>query len=316
MNSRPLVSIIIPCRRIDEMTMQCISKCRLLEYKNFEIILLPDDQGSSEEAMRVTPTGPVSPGKKRNIGGSIAKGEIFAYIDADAYPRPDWLTNAVSYLQKENVGAVGGPGLTPLEDGSFAQAQGAMLASFLVSGKISSRYKGSEAGESDDIHSVNFVAWRKVIESAGGWNEQYWPGEDTLICRDIKKAGYKQLLAPDVVVFHRRRPTWRGYLNQIRNYGIHRGYFAKRFPENSLRLGYFFPSLLIVGLIAGVLLSLILPLFWLALTAGLLVYVTVLLTVGLHNSKNISRIIIGVPLTHLAYGLGFIQGLASRRLSR
>ena len=133
---------------------------------------------------------------------------------------------------------------------TVAQAQGAILSSFLVSGNISSRYKGSEARETDDIHSVNFVAWRKVIEAVGGWNEQYWPGEDSLICLAIKKAGYKQLLAPDVVVYHHRRSTWKGYFYQIRNYGIHRGYFAKRFPETSLRIGYFFPSLLILGFVS------------------------------------------------------------------
>ncbi len=315
MSAQPRVSIIIPCRTVDDLAKNCVAKCKLLDYQNFEIILLPDST-SSLEGVNVIPTGQVSPGKKRNVGNSVASGEVFAYIDADAYPRPDWLSNAVNYLGRGGVGAVGGPGLTPPDDSSFAQAQGAILSSFLVSGKISSRYRRSEAEESDDIHSVNFVAWRKVIEAVGGWNEQYWPGEDTLICLEIRKAGYKQLLAPDVVVFHRRRPTWRGYLNQIRNYGIHRGYFAKSFPENSLRLEYFFPSLLIISLVIGIAVSLVFPLFWYVILAGVLCYVVILLAVSLQSTKNISKILVGVPLTHLAYGEGFIQGLASRKLSR
>ena len=292
-----------------------MSKCKSLDYKNYEIIVLTDEAGSLDGA-QVIATGPVSPGKNRNIGASVAKGEIFAYIDADAYPRADWLSNAVKYLKRENVGAVGGPGLTPPNDGPLGQAQGAILSSFLVSGKISSRYKGSEAEESDDIHSVNFVAWRKVIEAVGGWNEQYWPGEDSLICLAIKKAGYKQLLAPDVVVYHHRRSTWKGYFYQIRNYGIHRGYFAKRFPETSRRLGYFFPSLLILGLVAGVALSLIFPVFWLVLAIAVIAYVALSLFVASKSTNNIFRIFLGIPLTHLAYGLGFIQGLVTRRLSR
>lgn len=206
--------------------------------------------------------------------------------------------------------------MTPPEDSALAQAQGEILSSFLVSGNISSRYRGSEARETDDIHSVNFVAWRKVIEAVGGWNEQYWPGEDSLICLAIKKTAYKQLLAPDVVVYHHRRPTWKGYFFQIRNYGIHRGYFAKKFPENSLRLGYFVPSLLILGLIAGLLLSLTSPVFLLVLAGGVIAYLVVLLIVASKSINNIFRVILGIPLTHLAYGLGFLQGLASRRLSR
>jgi cellulose synthase/poly-beta-1,6-N-acetylglucosamine synthase-like glycosyltransferase len=300
---------------VDPLTQECVSKCLALDYRNVEIIVLADEIAPLD-GTRVVKTGPFSPGKNRNIGTSLAKGEVLAYIDADAYPRSDWLTNAVGHLRGENVGAVGGPGLTPPEDGLMAQAQGAILSSFLVSGKISSRYKGSEAEESDDIHSVNFVAWKKVIEQVGGWNEEYWPGEDSLICLAIKKAGYRQLLAPDVVVYHHRRGTWKGYFMQIRNYGIHRGFFAKRFPETSLRLGYFIPSLLVLGLIGGVLLSLIFPVFRLILAGAVIAYVVVLLIVASKSINNIFRIILGIPLTHLAYGLGFLQGLASGRLSR
>ena len=157
-----------------------MARCRELEYPRFEIILLPDQDGSVEGA-RVLSTGRVSPGRKRNLGASTAAGEIFAYIDSDAYPRRDWLANAVVHLKKEGVGAVGGPALTPPAENGFAQAQGALLASFRIGG-VSARYEESRIQDIDDIHSVNFVAWRRVVDKAGGWNEHYWPGEDTLIC--------------------------------------------------------------------------------------------------------------------------------------
>lgn len=292
-----------------------MSRCLSLDYENYEIIVLADDNATID-GVKVFKTGLYSPGKNRNIGATVAKGEIFAYIDADAYPRTDWLSKAVAYLQQENVAAVGGPGLTPSEDSRLAKAQGAILSSFLVSGKISSRYKGTKAEESDDIHSVNFVAWKKVIEQVGGWNEQYWPGEDSLICLAIRKAGYKQLLAPDVVVYHHRRTTWKGYLKQIRNYGIHRGFFAKNFPETSRRLSYFLPSLLVLGFIWGIILSLIFPIFWIVLGMGVLAYSALLILVALRSTNNILPVLLGIPLTHLAYGSGFIQGLVSRRLLR
>ena len=214
------------------------------------------------------------------------------------------------------MGAVGGPGLTPPGDGVVAQAQGAILSSFLVSGNISSRYRGSKAKETDDIHSVNFVAWRKVIEAVGGWNEQFWPGEDSLICLAIKKAGYKQLLAPDVVVYHHRRSTWKGYFYQIRNYGIHRGYFAKRFPETSLRLGYFFPSLAHFGAHSRTRSFSHLPSLSDSSRCRDSILRILLVVVSSKNSKNITRVFLGIPLTHLAYGLGFVQGLFTRKLSR
>jgi cellulose synthase/poly-beta-1,6-N-acetylglucosamine synthase-like glycosyltransferase len=316
-SENPFVSIIIPCREIDETAKECVVRCSHIDYPNFEIILLPDNASSSSfERTTVVPTGRLPPGKKRNIGAGVAKGEILAFIDADAYPRKDWLRNAVSYLQGDDkIAAVGGPGLTPPEDNEFEQAQGRILSSFLVGG-ISSRYKGSYPVETDDIHSVNFIAWKKAIEAAGGWNEQYWPGEDTLLCLRLKALGYKQLLAPDVIVYHHRRKSWKGYLEQIWNYGVHRGFFAKHFPANSRRVGYFIPSILVLGLVVGIPLSMIIPAIVDLVLTALLVYLLLILIVVLQNLKSAPIVLVGLPLTHSTYGIGFLKGLASRRLTR
>ena len=313
MNS-PRVSIMIPCTSVDELTRECVRECKALDYDNLEIMVLPDLDERMENVV-VLPTGPGLPGKKRNMGAKVATGEIFAFIDSDAYPRKDWLRNAMKYLQQTKVGAVGGPGLTPVDDGELAQAQGEFLGSFLMGG-LSSRYAGKGASESDDIHSVNFVVWRHVVQEAGGWDEHYWPGEDTLICLAIKKLGYRQLMAPDVVVYHHRRGTWRGYLTQIGRYAVHRGYFAKEFPATSRRLGYFLPSMMVLALC---ILVLTLPFFTqgLLITALLLLaYLTLVVVVISKSSfRRAPIVLIAIPLTHVVYGLGFMKGLASRRLS-
>ncbi len=310
----PRVSIIIPCTAVAELTRECVRECQALDYDNFEIIVLPDIDEPMKDVI-VLPTGPGFPGKKRNMGAKIATGEIFAFIDSDAYPRRDWLRNAVRYLLQDKVGAVGGPGLTPASDGELAQAQGEFLGSFLMGG-LSARYTGKKASETDDIHSVNFVVWRRVLEEAGGWDEHYWPGEDTLICLAITKLGYKQLMAPDVVVYHHRRGTWSGYLIQISRYAIHRGYFAKKFPATSRRLGYFLPSMMVVGFCILVITSTIFTQGMLIIALLLLTYLTLVGVVIGRNSFRRARIaLIAIPLTHVVYGLAFMKGLASRRLS-
>jgi cellulose synthase/poly-beta-1,6-N-acetylglucosamine synthase-like glycosyltransferase len=310
----PRVSIMVPCTSVDELTRECVRECQALNYDNFEIILLPD-RDEPVEGVLVLPTGPGFPGKKRNMGAKVATGEVLAFIDSDAYPRKDWLRNAVNYLQQDKVGAVGGPGLTPPSDGELAHAQGEFLGSFLMGG-LSARYTGRGASESDDIHSVNFIVWRHVVEEAGAWDEHYWPGEDTLICLSIKKLGYRQLMAPDVVVYHHRRGTWRGYLTQISRYAIHRGYFAKRFPETSRRFGYFLPSMMVIGFCVLVLAS---PFFTQGPTITLLLILTylalVVVVIGSSSLRRAHIVLIAIPLTHIVYGLGFMKGLASRRLS-
>ena len=53
--------------------------------------------------VKIIATGPVSPGVKRNIGVKNSNGEFCAFIDNDAYPRSDWLTNALKYLEDPQV---------------------------------------------------------------------------------------------------------------------------------------------------------------------------------------------------------------------
>jgi cellulose synthase/poly-beta-1,6-N-acetylglucosamine synthase-like glycosyltransferase len=313
-----LVSIIIPCKDIDDYTRECVKHCNQLDYDNYEIILLPDDSEEIIEGVKVIATGPVSPGIKRNIGVKNSRGEFCAFIDNDAYPRSDWLKNAVKYLENPAVGGVGGPGLTPEADGLIQKAGGYVLSSFMV-GNLSSRYKTQQSFESDDIHSCNFVAWKSVVEEAGGWNEKYWPGEDTLMCLAIKKLGKKLVESSDVVVYHHRRSLFRPHLKQVSRFGEHRGFFTKKFPENSVKLTYFFPSLIVLSLVAGALLSLFFPFFVYILVLGVAAYLALSLLGAALQVKKPKLILIvwmGIIVTHIVYGAFFLSGLIKRDLKR
>jgi cellulose synthase/poly-beta-1,6-N-acetylglucosamine synthase-like glycosyltransferase len=318
MASNSLVSIIIPCKEVDKYTIECIEVCRNLDYSNFEIILLPDASNSIIDGVKVIVTGSVSPGVKRNLGVKNSKGEFCAFIDNDAYPRIDWLVNALKYLEDPQVGGVGGPGLTPPADGLLQKAGGYVLSSFMV-GNLSSRYKTKSCFESDDIHSCNFIARKSVINDAGGWNEKYWPGEDTLMCLAIRNLGIKLIESSDVVVYHHRRSLFKPHLRQVSRFGEHRGYFAKKFPENSAKLTYFFPSLLIFSLIAGIVLSLFFSFFVYILLFGIVIYLfssLVAAALQVRNVKLIFSVWLGIIVTHIIYGSYFLSGLIKRDLKR
>ncbi len=318
MSSKPLVSIIIPCKDVDGYTRECIEYCRHLNYPNFEIILLPDHSTEAIDEVKVITTGPVAPGVKRNMGVKSSNGEFCAFIDNDAYPRSDWLTSALKYFEDPEVGGVGGPGLTPEADGFMQKAGGYVLSSFMV-GNLSSRYKTKSCFESDDIHSCNFIARKTVIEAAGGWNERYWPGEDTLICLAIKKLGQKLIESSDVVVYHHRRSLFKPHLRQVSRFGEHRGFFAKKFPENSAKLTYFFPSLLVFSVIVGVVLSLFFSFFAYIVLFGVAVYlVSSLIAAALQvrSVKLLFSVWLGIIVTHIIYGSFFLSGLIKRDLKR
>lgn len=312
---QPSISIVVPCMEIDEYTRDCVRRCRELDYSNLEILVLPDGDEEDLDGAEVIPTGPVSPGAKRNVGVKTANSGICAFIDSDAYPRKDWLYNASKYFSNLEVAAVGGPGLTPGEDDLMQRAGGYILSSFMVGG-LSRRYRTVGNFESDDIHSCNFIARKSVLEEVGGWNEKYWPGEDTLLSLALVNSCKKMIEASDVVVYHHRRPLFRRHLRQVWRFGLHRGFFAKKFPGNSRRFTYFLPSLLMIGLIGGMVLSFLIPLLSWAFAILLTTYVAVCLFEGLKtkNVKMMLPVFAGIILTHLAYGVAFLKGLVTRNL--
>ena len=317
MSSR-LVSIIIPCKEVDNYTRECIENCRQLDYPNFEIILLPDFFKEEIDGVKVITTGSVAPGVKRNIGVKRSNGEFCAFIDNDAYPRSNWLTSALKVLEDPQVGGVGGPGLTPETDDLLQKAGGYVLSSFMA-GKLSSRYRTKSCFESDDIHSCNFVARKTVIEAAGGWNEKYWPGEDTLICLAIKKLGKKLIESSDVVVYHHRRSLFLPHLKQVSRFAEHRGFFVKKFPENSVKLAYFVPSLLVVSVFVGILLSLFFSIFAYVLLFGVSVYLVASFVASGLQVKDVKLLLsvwLGIIVTHIIYGSYFLSGLIKRDLKR
>jgi cellulose synthase/poly-beta-1,6-N-acetylglucosamine synthase-like glycosyltransferase len=321
-SSPPQISIIIACKEIDSYAKECITKCLQLDYPQFELLLLPDHPESlPEERVRVIATGPVKPSEKRNIGVNAAKGEIVAFIDGDAYPERDWLKNSLKYFEDPKVAAVGGPGLTPQSDNTMQKASGEILSSFLGAGPLSFRHSAKLSRKCDDLPTVNLIVRRSTFKEMGGFDSSYWPGEDTKFCLDlVYRHGKDALYAPDVVVYHHRRVLFRPHLKQIAGYGLHRGYFSRKFPENSRRLLYFAPSLFILSIPAILLLGYLdesvrfLSLFPL-LTYFLLVGIGATI-IGFRRRSPIlvGPVFVGAVATHLWYGAYFLRGLLSRKI--
>lgn len=266
--------------------------------------------------MKVVPTGPVSPAKKRDMALNYAQGEILAFIDDDAYPAPDWLKNAIENFKDENVAAVGGPARTPDEDCLRQKASGIIFASLLISGNYVYRYVAKEKRKVDDYPSCNFLVRKSVMRELGGFNTNFWPGEDTKLCLDITgKLGKKIIYDPRALVYHHRRPVFLPHLRQVASYALHRGYFVKRYPRTSRRLGYFIPSLFLLVLFGGGLLSIFSSSFRMIYVSGLFLYLFIVLIFSILNSPRLAFLAFpGMILTHVAYGFYFLRGFFSSRL--
>ena len=326
MNDSTPFSIIIPFKSWSPDLDECLSHIGNLTRKNYEILLLPDDLLSLPEKysnlpIKILPTGAVNPAIKRDMAAEKASGEFLAFIDDDAYPQSDWLEIAHHYFSEhEDVGAIGGPAITPKNDPYWARVSGAVFLS-PVSGGNPERYVPCPPGHKvDDWPSVNLIVRKEAFLKAGGFDSQYWPGEDTLFClKLIEQAGCKIVYVPELVVWHHRRPGLPKHLRQIGNYGLHRGFFAKKFPKTSRKFKYFIPSLWVCFLVIGMLLSMASKWAGFLYLAGWAVYLVALgiSWKDIRKHEPLSVALGAVPyiiLTHIWYGARFVMGLTSREL--
>jgi GT2 family glycosyltransferase len=286
-----------------------------MDYSFFEMIILPDSDFviKQDARIRVVPTGNVLPAEKRDIGAAQARGQILAFLDDDAYPNKDWLNHAVKHFEDHNIACVCGPAITPAHERLLNKASGRVYESIMVSGPARFRYVPLKKRFTDDFPSCNFLIRREVFEKIGGFNTKFWPGEDTILCLEVVHNLKKKIIYdPLVLVHHYRRPLFIKHLYQVASYAKHRGYFLKRYPKTSLKIGYFGPTVIVLALIVSLALGLaldskffIVPLFYLAI---------VIISSLCLDIRLIFLVFVGTVLTHLTYGINFVLGLLSPKL--
>ncbi len=325
LKTEPFVSVVIACPGRSGVLDECIAALAKQTYRKFEVIVLPDgeiDFGGHGDALdlKTVPTGKVRPAEKRNIGIKEARGSVVAFIDDDAYPDMHWLEYAVKYFGDGTIGAVGGPGVTPMNDPYLARVGGRAYDNILLSGNYRYRYKaGGVKRDVDDYPSCNLLVRTDLLRKIGGYRVDFWPGEDTLLCKDIIDSGKRIVYDPWVVVNHHRRKLFGPHLRQLGRYAFHRGYFVKRYPSNSFKLPYFVPSAFVAYLVALCVFAIAsaflecscgLLLILAAASAPLAFYLFLLcLTTFALNPATWFLTAAGIFVSHIVYGVRFVQGI-------
>lgn len=316
-------SIIIPVKSINAYVRETVPYIQAIERQDWELIILPNELEPDEwndERIAIVPSGKVGPAKKRDMGAELAKGEILVFLDDDSYPEQEFLNIAFKHFENNRVVAIGGPAMTPPTDSFWQRVSGAVFLSKLSGGAPERYVPVGEVREIHDWPSVNLMVRRNNFRSIGGFNSTYWPGEDTKLCLDlIKESTNKILYVPEMIVWHHRRAGLMGHLKQIGGYAIHRGYFAKKYPETSRKLLYFIPSMFVLFVCATLVclvwipsLNKIMLLGWIVYAAGLS---KAYFDMRRYESRAVSIVGIGYTfLTHCWYGVRFLQGLLTLRL--
>ena len=310
-------SIIIPVKSINDYVRETVPHIQALTGFEWELFIITNNIENNEwqEDNRITvlESGRVGPADKRDFGAKKALGDILVFLDDDSYPEPNILEVASKHFNSPEVVAVGGPGITPPNDSFWQRVSGAVFLSKFTGGAPERYVSVGQAREMDDWPSVNLMVRKDAFLSIGGFNSKYWPGEDTMLCLKLKKTGRKLIYEPNMIVWHHRRSGFLAHLKQIGAYGLHRGFFAKKYPETSFKLKYFIPAIFVLFFITSVFYSFLPNLVQNATIMGWVIYIVSLIVGVLEISRYekssvaITSLFFVLP-THLYYGLNFIYG--------
>jgi GT2 family glycosyltransferase len=150
----------------------------------------------------------VLPGRARNLGAALARGDVFAFLDADAVPQPGWLHGLLEKLG-EDVDAVAGAVINGTPESVVGTAAWLLEFSDWLPGRRTPLQHAA---------SCNLLVRRATFEAAGGFREDIFPGEDTILTFPIAASG-RLGFAPAAQVRHHNRTTWREFLRHQRRLG-------------------------------------------------------------------------------------------------
>ena len=313
-------SIIIPVKKINKYIYNNIKIINQCNYKKLEIIILPDIKFNkkiiSDIKTKIIATGKIRPGLKRDIGAKYAKGDYLIFLDDDSYPSKNYFINLKTIIKKTKYKVLGGPAQTPQSNSYLQKVSGSVFLSKFSGGNPDRYIPGKIERFYDDWPSVNLVVEKKIFKKIGGYGNNYWPGEDTYFCNKLLRRKIKIFYSPKLLVWHHRREGLGRHLIQVGAYGLHRGFFAKKYPENSCKIKYFFPSIFILFFCSIIVISLVFDLkfFYLFTPYIFILFLSLIEILKYENLKIASLSLIYIFLTHLYYGYKFLIGLGKKQL--
>lgn len=233
----PPMSVVICAYNASATLEECLRHTCALDYPGLEIIVA--DDGSTDDTAAIArrhprvrllelPHGGLS--VARNEGFRAASGDLIAYLDADAYPTPEWPYFLALGMDGPRVGGVGGPNVGPPSD-----PRAAHVVAAAPGGPVQVLMSDDDA---EHVPGCNMAFWRDVLIEVGGFDPVFdAAGDDVDLCWRVLDRGWKIGFHPAALVWHHRRPGLRPYLRQQRTYGRSEALVEARHPDRFSAIG-------------------------------------------------------------------------------
>jgi GT2 family glycosyltransferase len=232
----PWISAVICAHNAGETLEECLRHTCALDYPGLEVIVV--DDGSSDDTaaiaerwgVRLVQLQHAGLATARNEGFRAARGELVAYLDADAFPSPEWPYYLALGLDSSNVGGVGGPNLPPPDD-----PPGAHVVARSPGGPVHVLVSDDRA---EHVPGCNMAFWKILLSEVGGFDPVYTAaGDDVDLCWKALDRSWSIGFHPAAVVWHRRRSGLRTYLRQQWTYGCSEALVEARHPQRFTAAG-------------------------------------------------------------------------------
>ena len=228
------VTVVVPVRNRELTIQPLLDSLQKLDYDTNKVEVIVVDGNSTDKTQEIVKKYPVKLvvekrkglNLARNTGIKCAKGEIVAFTDSDCIVPPNWITKIVDNFKDPQISCVGGSAKALDSDfiSQYADNSIVRLMPFFTKREELEKVKPffrHPAG-------CNMAFRRKVAEEVGYFDEHIQYGFDEVEFADrICRAGYKMVLDPDVLVWHKHRSTFREFLKQNFQYGKGSGLVLK-----------------------------------------------------------------------------------------
>lgn len=230
-----LVSVIILNRNGKDklqILFNSLKKCNF--YRNFEVIVV--DNGSTDDSLTfmqswaerlplrvIANADNMTFSAANNIAAKDAKGEYLLFLNNDIEITDNWLDSLMETMKNtENPGAIGARLLYPeLPEGHPQREKSKKIQHDGIAFKDKTRDKtyfiqpyNMKNGEEYEVASEPYteriavtaavlLVRKTVFDEIGGFDENYNYGyEDVDLCLELRKAGYRNYMANQCVVYH------------------------------------------------------------------------------------------------------------------
>lgn len=318
---RPRVSIVIPCRNEAGFIGRCLSSLEVavLDHERTTVLVcdgMSTDATRSEIAtftarlpwMRLLDNPARTTPHALNLGLKHLAFDVGIILGAHAEVEPDLVVLSLAVLAADrSAGCAGGIITNEYSDERSRHIGLAMSHPFGVGG---AHFRtGSRSGYVD---TVAFGAYRREVFDRVGWfNEDLVRNQDDEFNYRVTRSGLKIMLDPSIRSRYHVRASWGKLFRQYRQYGYWKVY-VNRLHGALTTIRQLVPAAWVAFLVLGASVCLLVPALRWVYVAGIMLYFTSAAWSAFGTGAGpgaIPGVVRAFVILHLAYGLGYWQGV-------